>query len=213
MKRVLRFALILAAVLCVSSLPTWAGVIFNDFGSGYDDNWSAGWTVSGPDSGVGEYESGMLFTAGISGIVSRIDLALGLTGVGDGGATVSLWTDSGGLPGSMMASWGVTAVLGFGSRCCTVVTINTGAPTLVEGQSYFLVAIADDISWEGWIWNNQGVNGVLAQNTGGGWNSSGGEPLSAFDILGDPASIPEPATMLLLGAGLLFVLTRRRAVR
>ena len=209
MKRVLRFALILAAVLCVSSLPTWAGVIFNDFGSGYDYNCCSGWTIAGPGSALGEFESGMLFTAGISGTVSQIDLALSQV-TGDGGATVSLWTDSGGLPGSMMGSWGVTAVPGFGG-CCAVVTINTAAPTLVAGQSYFLVAIADDISWEAWNWNSQGVNGVFVENSGGGWSSFGGETLGAFDILS--GGVPEPASMMLLGAGLLFVLMRKRAVR
>jgi len=213
MKRAIWLALMLAAFLCVSSVPARAGVFFDDFGAGYAYDCCSGWTVSGAGSDEGaEVESGSLFTALISGTVSQIDLALSF-GSGDGGATVSLWTDSGGLPGSQLGSWGVTATEKFGN-CCAVVTIpGLAAPSLTAGQSYFLVAIADDTSSEAWNWNTTGATGVLAQEGGGGWYSHSGEPLGAFDVLSGGVSVPEPATMTLLGTGLLFVLARKRAVR
>lgn len=83
-------------------------------------------------------------------------------------------------------------------------------PSLTEGQSYFLLASTDAYSWDVWNINSQGVNGMFAWNlNGGGW-FTGPNVQGAFDIL---SGVPEPATMMLLGAGLLFVLARERAVR
>lgn len=212
MKRAIWLALMLAAVLCVS--PARAGVIFNDFGAGDAYNCCTGWTVSGISSPVGaELDVANLFTAAISGTVSQIDLALALVS-GDGGATVSLWTDNAGLPGSELGAWGVTATPGFGS-CCAIVTIpGLGAPNLVAGQSYFMVMVADTTSWDAWNWNSQGVNGLVMYNeNGGGWTSEGTTTLGAFDVLSGGVGVPEPATMTLLGAGLLLVLARKRATR
>ncbi len=92
----MRFALILAAALCVSSLPTWAGIIYSDFGAGYNYDDGYGWSEAGASSGAGLQATGSGFTAAISGSVTAIDAALGWIS-GDGGATASLWTDAGDL--------------------------------------------------------------------------------------------------------------------
>lgn len=210
MKSVFRFALVLA-VLCVSSLPTWAGVIYSNLGASnppYDEN--SGWAVF---NGAGQQAVGMVFTAGSSGSVSQIDVALGLT-FSNGNATVSLWTDSGGLPGTSLGSWNVTVTEPFGDYSGAVVTIpGLAGPSLTADETYILAVIADPTTTNdlGWYYNNQGLSGPFVYSTDGGstWGATSG-PLSAFDILGGPASAPEPTTVALLGAGLLCLLARAR---
>ncbi|MGD0013438.1 MAG: PEP-CTERM sorting domain-containing protein, partial [Bryobacteraceae bacterium] len=132
-------------------------------------------------------------------------------------ATVSLWTNNGGLPGVQLDSWNVAATPGFGS-CCVIITIpGLTGPSLTAGQTYFMLIFADSTSWDAWNLNTQGVNGLVLYSSNGGttWISNGTQTLGAFDILGGGATIPEPATMLLLGTGLLCVLAhaRKRTVR
>lgn len=222
------------ALAGLAALPAWAGVItqttpggshtagmisspaftpiFDDFGPGFDYDCCSGWTVAGPGSGVGWFTAANEFTAGISGSVGQIDIALGLV-TGDGGATVSLWTDNAGLPGVQLGAWGVTATEIFG-ECCGVVTIAgiTGV-NLVGGQDYFLMVAPGDADWIAWNFNTTGATGLgLYSNDGGAsWISNGSVTLGAFDILSGGAGVPEPATMLLLASGLLLgVLARRK---
>jgi hypothetical protein len=90
-------------------------------------------------------------------------------------------------------------------------------PSLTAGQTYFVVIDPDPSTSFGWNWNNQGVTGRVEQSADGGatWGPGNIQALSAFEILGEPGSMPEPAAMLLLGAGLLCLAARgsRRVVR
>lgn len=213
MKRTGWLLFTLGIILCLSAAPASAGIIFNDFGPGFSYNCCTGWTASGADSFAGEWESANLFTAAISGAVDESDVAIGWEFGGSGGATVSLWTDSGGLPGVQLGAWNVTAGESFGN-CCGVVTITgISGVNLTAGQSYFMLVVAGDATtYNVWNWNNQGATGLQVHSQDGGstWNVGGsGVTLGAFDLI-SAATVPEPATMTLVGAGLLGLMALRR---
>jgi hypothetical protein len=188
--------------------------MFTDLGAGNSYNSSGGWTVAGPGP-IGEWGPASLFTAAIGGAVSQIDV--GLSVIDDGDVSVSLWTDVGGLPGVELESWSATATQSFGD-CCAVVTLaGLAGPNLTAGQQYFLAIIPGETTFAVWNENNQGVDGTVVSSSDGGatWPYQQSGTLGAFDILGGSASVPEPGTVLLLGAGLLCLVARarKRAVR
>jgi hypothetical protein len=197
--------LALAAAVCICNLPAAAGTIFNDFDVGDSYNCCTGWTVSGPASPPGQFISANQFTAGDSGSVSEIDLAIGVV-VGDGGGTAALYTVGGdGNPGTLLGSWSYTAHQVFGG-CCVVESISiSGGPTLSMGTDYFMVLSADDPTWNAWNWNTVGATGIdeFSNDNGATWTSNGIQTLGTFRILSGGGGVPEPGTFVMLGSGVL----------
>lgn len=193
---------VLAAAVCICSLPAAAGTIFDDFAAGNSYNCCSGWTVSSPNGPPGQFSAANEFVAGASGTVSQIDLAIGYV-TGSGSGTAALYTVSGGLPGTLLGSWSFTAHQVFGN-CCAIETINVaGGPSLTNGTSYFLVLSADNNgTWDAWNWNSVGATGLDLFNQGNGWINNGIQPLGTFRILSG-AGVPEPGTFVMLGSGVL----------
>lgn len=196
--------LALVAAVCVCSLPAAAGTIFDDFSAGNSYNCCNGWTVSGPSSPPGQFISANQFTAGSSGTVNEIDLAVGLV-VGSGAGTVSLYTVSGGLPGTLLGSWNYTAHQPFGN-CCAIEQVNiAGGPSLTNGTAYYMVLTATGSTWNAWNQNTEGATGIDLFSTDGGnsWNNNGIQTLGAFRVLSGENGVPEPGTFVMLGSGVL----------
>ncbi len=93
--------------------PKKGGVIFSNIGTAYPKGLyfcCYGDTISGPSSPVGgNYAVAIQFTPASDGKVKEIDAAVGWAS-GTNGATIALYDDNGGVPGTQLASDDVTGL-------------------------------------------------------------------------------------------------------
>ncbi len=201
-------------IAIVATLPASADVVFNDFGAGNSYQSGIGNTVSAAGSLTGFLdEQAMAFTPSGNFTLSQIDVAIGHVS-GTNSVMLSLNSDSGGLPGGAIESWTLTSLPQFGMAGIFETVTPVSSVTLTSGTQYWVVAspIASD-TWDAWNLNNTGSTNPAASNSGGGWAT--GETTSAFDVLGTPAGVPEPTSIVLLATvlgSLAFALRRRFAV-
>lgn len=122
--------------------------------------------ISGASSASPGYAAdAMPFSVSVTASVSEIDVALGWY-TGTNGATVSLWTDANGTPGTQLGpSWSVGNFPSSGTTDDTVVMISgISGINLAAGSSYLLVITpAASDTWAGWNLNTTGINGLTAR--------------------------------------------------
>jgi hypothetical protein len=203
--------------------PAWGGIFFSDLGSDSTVyNTVTGYAVAGSGSlELASYVSANSFETVAGGSVSQIDLAVSNFS-GSNEFSASIWTDSSGMPGTMVsgASWGVTTAVSVGSCCDLTILPYISGVTLAPDTDYFMVlgpVILNDNSFNEWNWNTVGATGVnLYSENGGSWATPPSATTGAFEIIGtisEPGTIPEPATLTLFGLGLVGVgfMRRRKA--
>ena len=215
-------SLIVALIALTLSLGrAEAAVIFSDLGPGNSyDNGNA-WEV-GQGGNLWGYIPASGFTSQGNYHLSEIDLALANYS-GTNEATVSLWTDFGGMPTNQLGSWNVSGQGQYGANeSITAITGITGI-TLHAGDRYFVEIAAQpgidgSSTVDAWNFNNQGATGDFYQKLFGNVLNQGLNTLGAFAVLGSPVSsvkaVPEASTwtMMILGfCGLGFVVHRKKA--
>jgi len=128
---------------------------------------------------------------------------------GTNSATMSLYADSGSdTVGALKGSWNISNMGSFGSAYSPSVINVGGGVGLVAGQKYWLIADSANDAWLAWNFNNMGVNQIKY------WNNNGSGSYStntAGTYRIDTTVVPEPVSMIALGAGLLAIARRRRS--
>jgi len=176
-----------------TTIPEGTTVVYSNFGSGDSFNCCAGWSESGPDSGITGFIAAMAFRpAKATYILTQLDLALVYL-VGTNGVTVEFCADDDGVPGRVIDSWYLTGLPAAGSTSNVVQTIKVKKTILlVQNYQYWLVPIPNSDEWAGWAFNTVGASGYGAESINGGvtWDSGEYSPNGAFDILG--TVLPQP---------------------
>jgi hypothetical protein len=187
-----------------------ANVIYSNLGSPATYT-AGGWTV-----GFG-YSPASGFTSPGNYAVTAINVGVRYFAGPNDGIEVSLWNDVAGATGSQLGSWLINGPLPIGSSLDTSVFTDFASVTgitgvvLESGQSYFIkVAAINSLTVDVWNLNNLGIHGPLYDppDFPGGTIAN----QAAFDVLGDPITVPEPASLTVFGTALaaLGVIRRRR---
>jgi hypothetical protein len=146
-----------------------------------------GWTISGPTSLIGQQIwIGAAFTPKQSVMVIEVDAALGYV-TGTMGMTLNLYTDAGGVPGTLLASFKAKKLPSFGA-CCDLIRAfdGTGVP-VTAGTQYWITAETTAASADEWgVWNLNDVDqvdiGTNAVNSGSGWQPTQLIPAPSFAV-------------------------------
>lgn len=178
----------------IEKVPSNCHKIAGNFGpSGdlYDS--SAGYFVSGINNAITaqKQDIAIAFTPKADSTIVQAKLPLQYYGSGYNGATVAIYSDASGLPGTALS--GATRdpknFQNFGSGCCTLVVAWFKNGVHVKGGTqYWLVGTTDKKSMDSInTWDfiyNDSVGSFAFQQDDGGWLIDNSSPLVAFGIYG-----------------------------
>jgi hypothetical protein len=162
-------------------------VLYSDFNKDPNNRytWTSGFTISGPESGLGMSTAAMAFTPAQDSNVRKIIVAMGWFG-GVNAAKIILREDAAGEPGNVLKIYSLGDFPVYPGTCCQTEFVTSKPEPVKAGVQYWLEARAVGDSELVWFANSTGATGRVANRwTGsGGWNVGNSYP-SAFKILGD----------------------------
>jgi hypothetical protein len=200
-----------AAAALLWSACAHAAVLYSDLGPGGTYSQVTGRTVATSSSTLGaDVDAMMQFTAGASGDVDTIDIALShITGAGD--TALTLWTNEAGSVGIELGTWHILPASQYTTSNSALVTVSgISGINLTAGSTYWLGVVAEGDSRNFWNDNSIGVTGLVSVNSADFTGT-----LGAFDVRSADVGVPEPASwaMMLIGFGGLGLAARRRRRR
>jgi PEP-CTERM motif len=211
MNRMVIITLLVAAFL-VAMCETFASaaVIHSNFAVGDTYDYGSFKTVRGSGAGQSDIDHAAPFSVGATGAtLTTAEMALRNFN-GPNLLTVRLLSDASGAPGTQLASTTVTGMPVSTNVFATAVMtadFTSAALALTPNTTYWLMADTSGSSYVAWHNNAIGEQGNRQRSDGGAWTQFFPSTSGAFRING--TTVPEPASLMLLAMGAIYLLVRR----
>ncbi len=147
------------------------------------------WLLSGPTAARGAAFIAMPFTPKSDSTVEQVQVAVLYSSGANNQVNLSIYGDTGGAPGTLLAGPVTVANLATAGTCCTLAVANFTPVTVTAGTQYWVVAdtpltgTGSDFSG---VWNHVAKAMPFAVNrgTGIGWKPDNADNLPAGKVLG-----------------------------
>lgn len=200
----------IACVLAAGAVANAQIISYTNLGPGDSYDQGQGYDAGTSRSNLGvNLWSASQFRASESGQISFVRVAAGLA-TGTNAITVNIYADAGdNQVGRFLGGATARDVLPFFGQGSGVVSVRfAGGPVLSEGLNYWVeVAPGDFDTYLFWNLNSTGDRGFVSTLFEGTRSYRSDLTKGAMEV----QVVPEPATLLVLGAGALMAFRRRRA--
>jgi hypothetical protein len=172
--------------------PAGLKTIYSNLGKSktdlYLDTW--GYLLSGPNSGVGvAYFDAIPFTPKSDSHVSEVEVAVQYLGAGANQVNLSIYSNSGGVPGTLLAGPVTVTNLPDAGTCCTLAVASFTPLAVTAATQYWVVGdtplTGTGSDFEGWwAFVVQGTTPPVGTYYEESWSTTPGLEEAAGEVLG-----------------------------